>query len=270
MARPTKPKDLKPKTDGEIAALPTPAPGGGGGAATAFDLKFIILLVAVVIASVAGSLGSSYLMATMVVVPEIQKVSAGSGDADAHEEADAGHGGAASAIGMNLELDEFTVNLKPDERLGGTQYLRSKMAISIRVPEAENCYLQQHANAEAVPQTELAQALPADLSGGVIAGAAAPLPVATATAGVDETLLAAGGGPAPPSCEEVFKNNMGRYVPTIRDVINAALMKRTATALATLEGQESLKDEIREQLNQMMAPNYEVLRVNFQDFIIQR
>jgi flagellar basal body-associated protein FliL len=47
-------------------------------------------------------------------------------------------------------------------------------------------------------------------------------------------------------------------------------MKRTASQLASAEGQEVLKDEIKEQLTQVMAPEYEVLRVNFQDFIIQR
>jgi hypothetical protein len=95
--------------------------------------------------------------------------------------------------------------------------------------------------------------------GGQIVGAAAP---------VDRTLIAEEGGG--PTCEQIFKNNMGKYVPTIRDVINASLMKRTASSLASLEGQESLKDEIKDQLNQIMGPDYSVLRVNFQDFIIQR
>jgi hypothetical protein len=114
------------------------------------------------------------------------------------------------------------------------------------VPEAENCYA--HKAAMAIP-----------LDGGQIVGAAAP---------VDRTMVANEGGG--PTCEQIFTTNMGKYVPTIRDVINASLMKRTASSLASLEGQEALKDEVKEQLNQIMGPNYQVLRVNFQDFIIQR
>lgn len=250
MARPTKPKDLKPKVEGEVAAAPA---GGGGGA---FDLKYIILIVVVVIASIVGSAGSAYLMTTMFVMPELAKVSHAKGGEEAGAEGE-GHGGHDSAstetpaneVGMNLELDEFTVNLKTDPNLEGNQFLRAKMALSIKVPEKENCYAEHHA----------AQ-LPAVYGAGKIVGAAAP---------VDRTMVA-NGGEGGPSCEDIFKNNMGKYVPTIRDVVNAALMKRTASSLASLEGQESLKDEIKEQLSQILAPNYEVLRVNFQDFIIQK
>ena len=84
------------------------------------------------------------------------------------------------------------------------------------------------------------------------------------------TLLASEGEGGPPPCETLFKEHMGRFVPSIRDIINASLMKRTASQLASQEGQEALKDEIKEQISQIMAPEYEVLRVNFQDFIIQR
>jgi flagellar basal body-associated protein FliL len=249
MARPTKPKDLKPKADAEVASVPAPPPGGGA----AFDLKYIVMLVIVVLASLLGSAGSTYLMTTMVVIPELSRLSA----APAEDAESGGHGEAASEnqVGMNLELDEFTVNLKADAEVKGSQFLRAKMALSIKVPEAENCYAQHHA---ALPGQVVAvvNALP----GGKVAGAAAP---------VDRTLVASG-GESGPSCEDIFKNNMAKYVPTARDVINAALMKRTAGQLASLEGQEALKDEIKEQLTAIMAPNYEVLRVNFQDFIIQR
>lgn len=250
MARPTKPKDLKPKAEGEAPgpAPSGPAPSGGGGGG--MDLTMIIALVVVAIISVAGAAGSTYLMTTQVLMPYIDKkvASTGGGDAAADEHG-GGHDAAteANAVGMNLELDEFMVNLKPDQALGGTQYLRAKIALSIKVPEAEDCYAKAH--------HAMVPAL-----GGRIVGAAAP---------VDRTMVA-NGGEAGPSCEQIFKDNMGKYVPTIRDVINASLMKRTASTLASLEGQETLKDEIKEQLNQMMTPNYTILRVNFQDFIIQR
>jgi flagellar basal body-associated protein FliL len=250
MARPTKPKDLKPKAEAEVASVPAPPSGGGA----AFDIKYIVMLVIVVLASLLGSAGSTYLMTTMVVIPELSKLSAASPE-DAENAEGHGEEAAESQVGMNLELDEFTVNLKADATVNGSQFLRAKMALSIKVPEAENCYAQHHA---ALPGQVVAvvNALP----GGKLAGAAAP---------VDRTLVASG-GESGPSCEDIFKNNMAKYVPTVRDVINAALMKRTAGQLASLEGQEALKDEIKEQLTAIMAPNYEVLRVNFQDFIIQR
>jgi flagellar basal body-associated protein FliL len=248
MARPTKPKDLKPKTDGEAAGASGAAPSASGSEG-GFDMKFIIALAVVALISVAGTAGSTYYLTTQLADMS-KKVAApahgeGGEGGDAHG-GEGGHEAPANAVGMNLELDDFMVNLKPDSSLGGTQYLKAKMALSIKVPEAEDCYAKKHH-----------AMLPA--MGGQIVGAAAP---------VDRTMLANEGGG--PTCEQIFKDNMGKYVPTIRDVINASLMKRTASSLASLEGQEALKDEIKEQLNQIMAPDYGVLRVNFQDFIIQR
>src|SRR5688572_11301014 len=113
MARPTKPKDLKPKVEGEAAAAPAAAAAGGG-----LDIKYIILVVVVVIASLLGSAGSAYLMTTMFVIPEIGKTAAhAKGGEEGGEEHGGGHDGAstetpAHEVGMNLELDEFTVNLK--------------------------------------------------------------------------------------------------------------------------------------------------------------
>jgi len=96
-----------------------------------------------------------------------------------------------------------------------------------------------------------------DVANGYIAGAAAP---------VDTERLAEGG----PSCPELFSEKMSKFVPTIRDIINEALMSRTATTLATAEGQESLKKEIKDKVNPIINPTYAVIRVNFQDFIIQK
>lgn len=252
MARPTKPKDLKPKVEGEISDAPAAAGGGGGG----LDLKFIIMVVVILVATIGGSVGSTYLTTTMFVIPEISKIakSGGAGPAEGGGEP-TGHDSASTEtpsheVGMNLELDEFMVNLKSDPNAEGSQYLRAKMALSIKVPEKENCYLEEGHHAM----------LPGHLiPGGKVVGAALP---------VDRTIIAEEG--AGPSCEQIFKNNMSKYVPTVRDVVNAALMKRTASSLATLEGQESLKDEIKDQLSQIVAPDYKVLRVNFQDFIIQK
>jgi flagellar basal body-associated protein FliL len=277
MARPTKPKDLKPKTEGEavppVAGMPVTTNG------SAPDIKFILLLVIMVISSILGSAGSVYLMTSMLITPEIHKISqAGGGEAHGEGEA-AAEGGAegetpANAVGMNLELDEFMVNLKPDASLGGNQYLRAKMALSIKAPDEQNCYKEEK-KASLKPTATIAMVR--TLNGGHLAGAAAPIGQLQPTSQperqlhtVDRELLANEGESGPPPCETHFKESMGKYVPSIRDIINASLMKRTASQLASQEGQETLKDEIKEQISQIMAPDYEVLRVNFQDFIIQR
>lgn len=247
MARPTKPKDLKPKADADIS--PTAIQGGGG--KPGIDLKFIVTLLLVVVLSIVGTAGSSYVVGTYVLLPAIQDALA-HGGAPAEGEGEHGAEAPVSEVGMNLELDEFMVNLKPDPAMGGNQYLRAKVALSVQVPAQENCYeLNHHA------------LLPNDVDGGTVMGAAAP---------VDRETLASGGSAPDPAaaCEAAFKNNMAKFVPTIRDIINASLMKRTATTLATLEGQEQLKDEIKTELTNIMAPKYAVLRVNFEDFIIQR
>ncbi len=251
MARPTKPKDLKPKAEGEVAPTPIQAAAVSGGAGgVGLDLKFIVTLLAIVISSVGASVGSIYFLAPIVLVPAIvEQIPHALGNS-----AEGGHGETAHAskVGLNLELDEFMVNLKTDPNLGGNQYLRTKMSLNISVPPEEDCYsIGHHAM------------LPADANGQIV-GAAVP---------VDRELLASGGGaPADPvvGCLDAFRNNMGKYVPTMRDVINAALMKRTAGNLSTLEGQEALKDDIMAEVNQFLDSRYKVVRINFEDFIIQR
>ena len=245
MARPTKPKDLKPKADGEAA--PSAAPSGGGGGSVGLDIKFLVTIVAIVLSSLIGSAGSIYLASVYLLVPTLENIKVTAVDAEGGGEA---HG---DRVGMNLELDEFTVNLKEDPNIGGNQYLRAKLSMSIGVPSEEDCY------------HEVAALLPS-LSKN-IAGAAAPIQ--------DAREYLAAGAPAAGAdtlgmCLDKFKNNMGKYVPTMRDVINAALMKPTAGTLTTLEGQEALKDEIKEEINLFMDDKYEVLRINFEDFVIQR
>jgi flagellar basal body-associated protein FliL len=277
MARPTKPKDLKPKSasEGEGDAKESASKGGGGGAGMSLDLKFIFTILAIFLCTTLSSVAAVYFVAPMVLVPaitaELPKGGHGEGDGEAHgdEEGDEGGGHKPSASGMNLELDEFTVNLKTDPAEGGdNQFLRAKMALTISVPEAENCH-HPPAGAEggggghAQAGTLAHQRVP-----GVMAGAAAPT-----TLSGDRTLVASGGGgeaAGPAACLDAFKNKMAQFIPAMRDIINTALMKRTAAQLSTTEGVETLKDEIKEQINQILPTEYRVVRVNFQDFIIQR
>lgn len=267
MARPTKPKDLKPKADGDAPA----ELGGGGGGGAKLDIKFIITILAIVLASVGGSAASIYFLAPMVLTPQIvaQLKAASAEGGHGGEEGGEGqaHASPSQTIGLNLELDEFTVNLKPDPTRPGNQFLRTRMSLSIGVPEEEYCDVAPAGGHAALPQARGAALANAPVAGGTLAGAAASL---------DDThrreLLASGGGaPEDPyvTCQKKFNKNMSRFVPTMRDIINQALMKRTAGMLASVEGQESLKDEIREQVNSLIADKYSVIRINFSDFIIQ-
>lgn len=257
MARPTKPKDIKPKAEGDAAPAAVPVPSGGGGGG--LDLKFLITIVVIVLATSLTSAASVYFLAPMVLGPQIEAIGSAGGD---HGE-DSGEHAPAHRMGMNLELDEFTVNLKSDPNLGGNQFLRARIALNIYDTE-ENCFEMTEHHASLPPMLE---------DGGAIVGAAAPINT-LALADDDAVLLASGGG-APAvdpfdACNERFNKNMAPYTPNIRDVINTALMKRTAGTLSTIEGQEALKDEISEEVNQYVGPRFEVLRVNFADFIIQK
>lgn len=258
MAKPSKPKDIKPKADGDAAA------SGGGGGGGGLDLKFIITLIVIMLCTTLTSGAAVYFLAPMVLMPAIEEQLKKVAAAPAHgEEGAEGEGEGdehASKVGMNLELDDFTVNLKEDPSMQGTQYLRAKMSLNIGVPAEEDCY------AEHPAEGEHAEAMPIDLKDGKVIGAA------IAVFDVDKTLLANEGAAVDPkvACIAEFKDHMGKYIPTIRDVINASLMKRSAGTLATLEGQEALKDEIKESINQFMDEKYKVIRVNFEDFIIQK
>ena len=177
---------------------------------------------------------------------------------------------------MRLDLDEFTVNLQADPNIRGNQFLRTKMTLNIGVPEEEYCDPtggaaggEHHAM---VPSRSVIAS--SSISGGQLLGAAAN--VATIPArynGSKKEHLVANGGAAPAdpykACTDTFTKNMSPYGPTIRDIINQALMKRTAGTLGTIEGQELLKDDIKSQINSLIGPKYSVVRVNFSDFIIQ-
>lgn len=267
MARPTKPKDLKPKTAEAEGAETAAKPSGGGG----LDLKFLITIVAIFLCSTVASVASIYFIAPMVLVPailsELPNVEGGHG-ADEED----GHHGHGSSVGLNLELDEFTVNLKTEPGMSGNQFLRAKMSLSIQVPEEEDCHQFDHATGRPwdVDRTTVTmlKLKPIQYEGAVgrVVGAASE-------SSEPEQLLASGGGEAAnpyDTCIHAFTSKMSRYIPAMRDVINSALMKRSADQLATIEGQELLKDDIREQINALLGSKYHVIRVNFEDFIIQR
>lgn len=269
MAKPVKPKDLKPKTsEPEPAAPAASSPGGsteaagtaakpvsGGGGA--LDLKFIITLVVILVSTTVTSVAAAYFVAPMVLVPAIiAKLphATGEGTDPAAEGGEAAKDGEEAKkpegpkLGQNLDLEEFTANLKDDPELGGTQYVRTKMALSIGVPKEEDCAaLKEAKEKEAKAKDPKAAAAPPPKEG-----------------------EGGGGKEAPEPCLTEFTANMAPYTPTIRDIINSTLMAHSADELASPKGQEKFKDELKKQITTAMAPKYSVMRVNFQDFIIQK
>lgn len=253
MAKPAKPKTLKPKAEDE-----TPAGGSAGKAPTeSSPMNMIVMILAIVISSVLGTAGSVYLVSQMVLLPAIQSsvhaAPAAGDEAEADPAAEGegdGHVAKVPKVGMNLELEEFTVNLKKEPGVKGNQFLRTKISLSLTVPEAEDCHAQAAHEAEAAGKEGGGHG---GGEGGGGHGEAAPKP--------------AGDDP----CQVAFSQKMGRFVPTIRDIINTTLMKRTAGQLTTLEGQEALKDEMSQEITYLMNEDgYKVLRINLEDFIIQR
>lgn len=280
MARPTQAKDVKPDDiDADLAAE-----AGGSSVKSALDLKFIITILVILLAGIGGSVATTLFLAPMVLGPVIQQsVTAAAGSAGEHGEGGdhgdshgEGHGGAGSAsqtIGNTLELDEFTVNLKSDPSMRGNQFLRTKMSLGIAVPEEQYCDPSGGGEHHASVKTDVHFANHS-LYGTRALATITPIGFNSQFQPITkqhEILLVSGGGGPDPLvvCKETFTKNMSPYVPTIRDIINQALMKRTANTLATVEGQEMLKDEIKTQINTLLTKDYSVVRVNFSDFIIQ-
>ena len=269
MAKPVKPKTLKPKTGGEPSGseaneaeesqaapkVPANKSAGGGGGGTSGLLSIIVLSVVMLLSSVAGPVAALYFLGPQLLAPIIAKAVPAHAEGEPSDEA-VGEGEHASQhgtekvskLGLNLPLEEFTVNLKKDPALRGTQYLRARMNLSVVVPEAEDCSPHKAEGAEGGGHGEK----PAEGGGGHGAAPAAAVDPAKA-------------------CNEAFVGKMATYIPTLRDIVNTALMKRSAAQISTLEGQELLKDEMSQEMNNILATNhYQVVRVNFEEFIVQR
>lgn len=239
MAKPTKPNALKPKADdpakGDGAAKG--AAGGGGG----LNMQFILLLAAILLSSTIGPALAMYFLGPMVLVPAITAaLPKGGEEGGGHGEHGDGegegkHGPKVPKVGMSLALNEFTVNLKKDPAMRGSQFLKTKIDLSVIVPDEENCLIKHDDHAAA---------------GGGGHGEAAPA-----------------GDP----CMDAFNKKMSVYVPTIRDIINTALMERTANEVASLEGQEAMKDQVIADVNALIADDgYKIMRINLQEFIVKR
>lgn len=232
-------------------------------------VKLIVLAAALIVTNLVGMAAMIFFLGPVMLQPVVDKIAAAApghgeegehggehGKKDGHgdkkdEHGKEGHGGhgdtsAIANLGLNYGLEDFTVNLTPNPRTPSeNQFLRAKLSLSIKVPEEENCIIKKME----------AEHAPAEGGGGHGGGHG-------------------GGAPAPEGedpCMKAFKEKMGTFLPNVRDVINSSLMRRTANALGSVEGQEMLKDEIIEQVNTLLHPvSYSVLRVNFEEFIVQR
>jgi flagellar basal body-associated protein FliL len=266
MAKPLKPKNLKPQAKADAPSVPAPAdtePVAQKNKPTKVKgltmIQTIILAVVMLISSIVGPALTLYFLGPTVLVPMIQQAlpqpegEEGEEGEKHAEEGKAGehgkkgeHGEAkASGLGLNLPMEEFIVNLKTSQGTKGNQFLKAKMSLAVGVPVEEDCHAlggEHGAEGEAK----------AEGGGGHGGGEAAAIDPVTA-------------------CNEAFVKKMEAYTPTLRDIINTALMKRTATQISTLEGQEDLKDELVQEMNAVLTNHgYTVQRINLQDFVLQR
>jgi flagellar basal body-associated protein FliL len=270
MAKPIKPKSSKPlaKVEEEAPSEEAAPKASKKDVSSPLSkgltmLQTIILAVVMLIASVVGPAATLYFLGPTLLVPMIQKAMPAS--AEEGEEGEEGkktegehgkegkegeHGKEAPktpGLGMNLPMEEFIVSLKTSQASKSTQFLKAKMSLAIAVPEAEDCNA-SHGEEEGKEGKPEAKAEGGEHGG---EGKAAEDPAV--------------------ACNEAFVKKMDAYVPTLRDIVNTALMKRNASQIATLEGQEDFKDELVSEMNAVLSNHgYTVQRINLQDFIIQR
>lgn len=118
MARPTKPKDVKPKA---LEPVPETSAKGGGGAP---GMNMIVMALIIVLCTTLSTAASMYFLAPMIIKPLIGQGAAHGGEGEGE-----GEGEHLPSVGPILELDEFTVNLKDTD--GVQRYLRAKISLTV-------------------------------------------------------------------------------------------------------------------------------------------
>ncbi|MFH1484635.1 MAG: flagellar basal body-associated protein FliL [Chloroflexota bacterium] len=83
-----------------------------------------------------------------------------------------------------------------------------------------------------------------------------------------ETYSEASGGHGGTDKDKQFKSEMSPYVPLMQDTIISILTTKTTGQLASAEGKEQLKAEIKEQLNVLLV-KHKVVNVFFTNFVMQ-
>lgn len=78
-----------------------------------------------------------------------------------------------------------------------------------------------------------------------------------------------GAAPAPVDPMEAIQKEMNQYKPAIRDAVITNLSSKTSAELASAAGKELSKEQISNDINNILAGEREVLRVSFAQFIIQ-
>ena len=78
-----------------------------------------------------------------------------------------------------------------------------------------------------------------------------------------------GAAPAPVDPMEAIQKEMNQYKPAIRDAVITNLSSKTSAELASAAGKELAKEQISNDINNILAGEREVLRVSFAQFIIQ-
>jgi flagellar FliL protein len=217
MARPTRPKDLKPRAV-ESEHEPDISPKHGSPSSSGNTINLVMLCIAITLCTTIASAASMYFLAPIIIKPMLaQTQPAGEGEegefAEEGEEGEAGE--SLPGVGPVVDLEEFTVNLKDR---GEERYLRADLSLMVTAgdPQFENL------KGEALHQWQ-----------------------------------------------EEFHLEMAHYVPAIRDIVISSLTKRTAAELGSTVGKEQIKNEIKRSVDALFHGKHQVIRVNFENFIIQ-
>jgi flagellar basal body-associated protein FliL len=123
MARPTKPKDVKPK-----ALEPVSDPGGGGKQSSS-GMNMIVMALVIVLCTTLCTAASILAIYEFYLKGQIASL-VPKGEGEEGEEGGEEGGEKLPTIGPVVDLDEFTVNLKETE--GGAQhYLRATISLTV-------------------------------------------------------------------------------------------------------------------------------------------
>jgi len=96
----------------------------------------------------------------------------------------------------------------------------------------------------------------------------APPPKESAEHAADSSHAAEGGAAAESPAVVALRAEINQKMPIINDALNSLLTSKTFEQIYTLEGKETLRNEIKEELNRRL-PEFGVITVYFTEFVVQ-
>lgn len=73
----------------------------------------------------------------------------------------------------------------------------------------------------------------------------------------------------PGDAEKAFNEAIRKFVPAIEDAVIGVLSSKTYAEVATAEGREQVKREIKDRVQRVVGDEQQVTNVYFTDFVVQ-